>query len=731
ISISDADATAAVTTTLSVLHGTLTVDATGSGGLPAGGITGNGTNTVTLTGSVAQINATLAALTGLSYLEQGNNLSDTLTIATQDQGTSPLLTATNTVAINVTEVNDASNVVPGTQSATEGIGKAIAGISISDADATAAVTTTLSVLHGTLTVDATVSGGLAAGGITGNGTNTVTLTGSVAQINATLAALTGLSYLEQGNNLSDTLTIATQDQGTSPLLTATNTVAINVTEVNDASNVVPGTQSATEGIGKAIAGISISDADATAAVTTTLSVLHGTLTVDATVSGGLAAGGITGNGTNTVSLTGSVAQINATLAALTGLSYLEQGNNLSDTLTIATQDQGTSPLLTATNTVAFRSTEVNDASNVVPGTQSATEGVGKAIAGISISDADATAAVTTTLSVLHGTLTVDATVSGGLAAGGITGNGTNTVSLTGSVAQINATLAALTGLSYLEQGNNLSDTLTIATQDQGTSPLLTATNTVAINVTEVNDASNVVPGTQSATEGIGKAIAGISISDADATAAVTTTLSVLHGTLTVDATVSGGLAAGGITGNGTNTVTLTGSVAQINATLAALTGLSYLEQGNNLSDTLTIATQDQGTSPLLTATNTVAINVTEVNDASNVVPGTQSATEGIGKAIAGISISDADATAAVTTTLSVLHGTLTVDATVSGGLAAGGITGNGTNTVTLTGSVAQINATLAALTGLSYLEQGNNLSDTLTIATQDQGTSPLLTATTT
>src|SRR5258708_2698368 len=112
----------------------------------------------------------------------------------------------------------------------------------------------------------------------------------------------------------------------------------------------------------------------------------------------------------------------------------------------------------------------------------------------------------------------------------------------------------------------------------------------------------------------------------------------MHSTLTVLTNVSGGLGAGGVSGNGSGTVVLTGTVTQINATLAAANGLVYLEQGDNISDTLTVASQDQGTSPLLTATSTVAITVTEVLDASNVVPGAQSATEGVNKAIAGISI---------------------------------------------------------------------------------------------
>ena len=80
---------------------------------------------------------------------------------------------------------------------------------------------------------------------------------------------------------------------------------------------------------------------------------------------------------------------------------------------------------------------------------------------------------------------------------------------------------------------------------------------------------------------------------------------------------------------------LTGTATQINTTLAASNGLVYLEQGDHTSDTLTVATQDQGTSPQLTATSSVPITVTEALDASNTVPGSISAIEGTNKAITG------------------------------------------------------------------------------------------------
>ena len=68
----------------------------------------------------------------------------------------------------------------------------------------------------------------------------------------------------------------------------------------------------------------------------------------------------------------------------------------------------------------------------------------------------------------------------------------------------------------------------------------------------------------------------------------------------------------------------------------------------------------------------------------NTVPGTQEIEANTATAIVGLSVSDADAGgASITTTLSVTHGTLSV--TSAGGAA---VAGSGTNSVTLTGSVA-------------------------------------------
>ncbi len=247
VSVADSDSSA-LTTTLSVAHGTLNVTA------GAGVITGNGTASVTITGTAAEINA---ALLGLAYTGNLNfNGADTLTVVTND-GTA---IDTDTIAITVNPVNDAPiNTVPGGQTVAEDTTLPIAGVSVADSDSSA-LTTTLSVAHGTLNVTA------GAGVITGNGTGSVTIAGTAAQINAALA---GLAYTGNLNfNGADPLTVATSD-GTAADI---DTIAITVNPVNDAPiNTVPAAQTVAEDTTSSIAGVSVADSDSSA-LTTTLSV---------------------------------------------------------------------------------------------------------------------------------------------------------------------------------------------------------------------------------------------------------------------------------------------------------------------------------------------------------------------------------------------------------------------------------------------------------------------------
>src|SRR2546430_3772058 len=109
-------------------------------------------------------------------------------------------------------------------------------------------------------------------------------------------------------------------------------------------------------------------------------------------------------------------------------------------------------------------------------------------------------------------------------------------------------------------------------------------------------------------------MAVLSMSDVDASSDDgQITLSVAHGTLTVNTATSGGVSPLQVTGNGTNTVVVTASVDSINATLADANGLVYhSDAAFTGSDTLTVATDDlghNGSGGARTDTHTLTLDV--------------------------------------------------------------------------------------------------------------------------
>jgi hypothetical protein len=111
-----------------------------------------------------------------------------------------------------------------------------------------------------------------------------------------------------------------------------------------------------------------------------------------------------------------------------------------------------------------------------------------------------------------------------------------------------------------------------------------------------------VPAAQIAYEDVDKVIGGISIGDG-ASATLTVTLQVGHGTLALGTTT--GLAT--VAGNGTGSVTLIGSTANLNAALATLVYHGSLNYGGD--DALSLTATDGGLSATPTS---VAINVVSV-----------------------------------------------------------------------------------------------------------------------
>ena len=176
--------------------------------------------------------------------------------------------------------------------------------------------------------------------------------------------------------------------------------------------------------------------------------------------------------------------------------------------------------------------------------------------------------------------------------------------------------------------------------------------------------------------------------------------------------------------NGTATMTVRGTLANINA---ALDGLTYVStQYFNGTDTLTLVSNDLGNSGVggpLTATSTVNIAVTHADlPPVNKVPGVQNTADATPLVFSSsngnaISVSDADSLGGVEQiSLSVTSGTLTLSGTTGLTVTAGA---NASAAMTVQGTLANINA---ALNGLTYVStQYFNGTDTLTLVSNDLG----------
>ncbi len=384
--VSESPGDGQLTVTLSASHGTLTVS-TG----PGLDFTGS---TVEFTASLSAINAALS-VTGVQYLPDLNyNGKDTVVVTVNDRGNTDAglvnpLTARGTVTVTVSAVNDPPVLtVPGTSVTVAEDTNLPLQVQITDVDAaerTGELEMVLQVFFGTLTVNTAVSGGIGAGGVTGNGTTAVSLVGTQQQLNATFAA-NGVVYRGNPNFFTtvageETLLIHAEDEvngviNTGPLKGVDNkTVTININPVNDAPtiNIIPPAQ-IVEDTPVALP-IVVNDAEMNLPIganviwTVTLHADLGTFSVLGGISGGVAAANITGNNSGQVVLTGTGKEIQTTLAASNGVSF--QGAKdfagtdiLSVTISDPGPTAGSADDATSSSTLTYTVSGVNDAPEI-------------------------------------------------------------------------------------------------------------------------------------------------------------------------------------------------------------------------------------------------------------------------------------------------------------------------------------------------------------------------------
>lgn len=588
-------------------------------------------------------------------------------------------------------------------------------------------------------------------------TGMLTLLGNdtVANYQAALRAVTYVNTSDNPSSAPREVTFKANDGTVEGGATGT----INVAPVNDApsigaSHVLGYTENqASTAIDPALTLIDLDNPDITGAVVQiTGNYVNGQ---DILAFAGL--GAITGifdapSGTMTLSGTDTVANYQAALRAITYVNTSDDPSTLSRTLTITATD-GVATSTPVTDTILV--TAVNDAPVVVAGhTLSFSEGDAATVIDglVTVFDAD-NANLTSATVQITGNYADGQDVLAFTSQFGITGAfnpTTGTLSLSGiaTVAQYQTVLRSVTYANSNANPSPLDRTVTIITNDGTTS---SSPATATIQVAAINSPPDLQPDAPPAvgyTENAATAtamLAGGTVVDPDAPgnfALGSFTVEITANSAAGDQIVLRGLSAfavngtsllyngdlvGTVTGLGTGSVAVTDLTAVATPTVVNLLAKAFGFQNTSespatASRSVTFTFHDGGNTGSgggLSNSVIQTVNVTAVNDAPvNTVPsGTQLTDTATDIAITGLSVSDVDSGGDnVTTVLHVSNGTLVVD-TVIGGAAVSGST---TDTVTLTGTVAEINITLAALNNILY-HPGAAGSDTLTITTNDGG----------
>ncbi len=517
-------------------------------------------------------------------------------------------TDTATVTVTVTGLNDPPvNNVPTSVQALPGSGTdwtaTVSGASITDPDSFAQdIQVTLVVAAGDITINTGVAGGVVAGQVTGNGTDTIVIIAARDAINNTLADAVGIGYtVDPQPGPSTTLTVTTDDLGnTGPggALTDTDVIPINfnLTPIADS-----GSESTDEGTPILIT-LTASDADNDNLTFLVVDPDNGSL--------------------DTTTPSADCSALNTCFAQVTYTPDPDY-NGLDDfTFTVNDGSSTSDP-----GTVSITVSAVNDAPvNALPAAQTTAEDSNEVLStangsAISISDVDLGAnPIQVTLTITNGTITQPSTAGLSFSVGD--GTTDTTMTFTGTLTAVNT---VLDGPTYIPTPNfNGAATLTVVANDQGSTGSGGAqsdTDLLTINVTAVNDPpANTVPGAQSVDEDTNLTFNVtngnlISIADIDAGAgSVKVTVSAVNGTITPS---SGSGAT--ITGSATASAEITGTVTQVNAALNNLVyrGTAHYNVTRG-SETITVFTTDQGntgTGGPLTDSDTIGVTVNAVNDA--------------------------------------------------------------------------------------------------------------------
>jgi hypothetical protein len=644
-SLSESGTTAGETFTVTVAdtHGLLSATAGGAA------LSGNGTASLTISGSLSAVSTALGTLSD----NDSTTGSDSIVINATDSFGNVATQTTTAVTVNGLPVIT----TPG--AATIGVGQTglITGGSLAETGTTTGETFTVTVAdtHGLLSVT--------AGGATlsGNGTASLTISGALAAVSSALGTLSD----NDSTSGSDSIVINATDSFGNVATQTTTAITVNTLPSISA----PTTATVAQNVATGISSVSVSETGNTTTsgetFTAVLSDSNGVLS--ATASGGTVT---PSNGGKTLTISGTLAQVNADLATLAD----DDTSTASDTISVNASDSfGNSA---TQKSIAVTVTPASGALAIGAPT-TATVGVGQtdAIVSVSISESPTTGGETFTvvLADSHGVLSAN---TGGIGGGGTiaSSNSGKTLTVSGTLTQVNADLATLTD----NDASTASDTITINAGDSNGATAGPSSIVVTVNTAPVLTAPAAkVIGVSKATP-----IPGGSLAETGNTSGETfsVTLSDSNGLLSVTA---GGAT---LTGNGSKSLTISGSLSVVSTALGTLSDTDATAG----SDSITLNASDSLGNAATQVTTAITVNGLPVLAA----PTTATITQSVLTAITGVGLSETGTTTGET---------FTVTLTDSNGLLAtsnaGGATvnGGGSTSLTISGQLAAVTTALSNL----------------------------------
>jgi hypothetical protein len=710
--------------------------------------------TLTLTGTatVAQYQTMLQAVTYNNSSNAPNATNRTISYQVNDGSGVNNLSNVATKTVSVTSVNS-QPVVTTTGGTTSFVEDAPAvtvdgGLTVTDPDSLTLTQATVTIANlldsGAEFLNApTLVGGVTASYVA----PTLTLTGSatLAQYQTMLRAVTYNNLSNTPNTTVRTINFQVDDGQGLNNLSAIASKSVSVTPTNDAPVVTTtvGTGAFTEDGGAVVVdgGVSVTDVDSGTLSSATVTITN---LLDAGVET-LAAPTLLGGATAsyaapTLTITGvtSLANYQTMLRAVTYNNTSQSPNSTSRTISFTVND-GVANSNTANRSMSVAS--VNDAPVVTTsvGTSAFVEdspavAVDNAITVTDVDSANISSATVTITNLLDaGAETLAAPTLLGAATASYAAP-TLTISGAATVAQYQTMLRAVTYNNSSNTPSTTNRSISFQVNDGAGVNNLSNVASKTVSVTATNDPPVLTAsGSLSYTENQAPTALGVtaSITDVDSVNISSATVTISGG-FQNSADVLGFTTQNGITGSYVApTLTLTGSatLAQYAAALQSVTYQNTSDDPTTAARTVTFQVND-GTANSNTQTSSISVTATNDAPVNNVPVNPQSVNEDTPLNFTGggniVSITDPDAQSGnVSVEIKTTNGTTTIVTPV--GLTFAPVAGNGTADYTISGTLANVNASLATLRFNPTLDFPNALASgiaSVQLITTDNGNTP-------